>query len=114
MGLPSTALVSLAFIGNNQGPQAVFHATAIMPLILSAVSVFLVVFKKTHRKGMLFALSAALFSWFLLSFTAILFRMEEMVLNSVISLLILCFGYVYFREVRDGKTDKHAFQPKEF
>ncbi len=70
-GLPSTVVVTLFFIGLVQGPAAAAEAAAVVPVAYSINGPFLVFFCLLVRRGLLPAMTGALLTWFVLSFTLV-------------------------------------------
>lgn len=66
-GLPSTALVSLLFIGFTQTPQAAAEAATVIPLVQAINAVFVVVYLRFMWRGLAFGLGSALLAWFVLT-----------------------------------------------
>ncbi len=64
-GLPSTALLSLFFIGFTQSPQIASSGTTVFPLAIAVSGMFLVVFAWVAPRGFVQALGCALVAWFL-------------------------------------------------
>jgi len=115
-GLPSTALLSLFFIGFTQSPEIASSVTTVFPIAIAISSLFLVVFATIARRGFILALVLSLFSWFLLSSTIVLFRWENFILNLVIYAVVMLFSYMMLekylliRSISIGKTghpEKH-------
>ncbi len=66
-GLPSTALVSLLFIGFTQTPQAAAEAATVIPLVQGINGLFVIIYLHFVRRGLVFGLSSALLAWFILT-----------------------------------------------
>lgn len=66
-GFPSTAAVSLLFIGITQDPHIASDATLAMPLIQAINGIFLLIYMHLARRGGMLALGSALVGWLLLS-----------------------------------------------
>ena len=64
-GLPSTAAVSLLFIGLTQTPRAASEATTVMPLTQGLNGLFIITYLFFARRGLPLALSSALLIWFI-------------------------------------------------
>lgn len=63
-GLPSTAAVSLLFIGVTQSPRAGSEAAAVLPLAMVASGVFVIVYLASIGRGFATAYVASLGGWF--------------------------------------------------
>ncbi len=89
-GLPSTAVVTLFFVGWTQSPEIAAQAAVIVPIIAGVTGLFVAIYSILAKKGFYFALSASLFIWVVIS--AVLVNMDFINLYlSVIGLLILVF-----------------------
>jgi len=72
-GFPAISIVSLLFIGINQGPETASQATVVFPLALSFTMTFLVIYAVLAKRGFREAFLVALLVWASLSIvTAIL------------------------------------------
>jgi hypothetical protein len=67
-GLPSTAAVSLLFIGVTQSPGAGSEAAAVLPLAMVASGVFVIIYLASIRRGFALAYVASLGGWFATAF----------------------------------------------
>lgn len=66
-GFPSTAAVSLLFIGITQTPLAASEATTVMPLAQAFNGIVIIVYLLTIKRGLVSGLLAAVFVWFSLA-----------------------------------------------
>jgi len=66
-GLPSTALVTLLFIGLTQSPAVAVEATMVMPLSQGLNGITLIVYILLARRGLWAGLAGALACWFTLA-----------------------------------------------
>ncbi len=66
-GLPSTAAVSLLFIGITQTPQAASEATTVMPLAQAFNGIVVIVYLLVVKRGLVSGLLGAVFVWFSLA-----------------------------------------------
>jgi hypothetical protein len=80
-GLPSTAAVSLFFIGLTQSPETAARATTVFPLSYAFTGLFLVLYALLWRKGFYPALFLSLSAWFGLSACVVVFRLENFPLS---------------------------------
>jgi len=76
-GLPSTAAVSLFFIGLAQSPESAAQAATVFPLSYAFTGLFLVLYAFLWRLGFLSALLLSLAAWFGLSSLVVVFRLEN-------------------------------------
>lgn len=114
LGLPSTALVGLFFIGQVQGVQAVVKATLPMPLTIAASGIFLVVFFKMQKRGIFFAWAAALLAWFSAALAAVTFNPDEILSPLLLSLPLFLGCAWFFRNVKDQTVKTPRFHLKDF
>lgn len=88
-GLPSTAAISLFFIGLTQSPETAARAATIFPLSYTFTGLFLVLYALLCRFGFWPALLLSLSAWFGLSAGAVVFRPDNFLL--LIGIYILFF-----------------------
>lgn len=113
-GLPSTAAISLFFIGLTQSPETAARAATIFPLGYIFTGMFLVLFALLCRLGFWTALLLSLSAWFGLSACAVVFRPENFPL--FVGIYILFFiAAVYLLEFKmrlpstGAEKLKHSF-----
>ncbi len=92
-GLPSTALISLFFIGWTQSPGAAVEATTIIPLIGAVNAVFLLVYIILVRKNFWTALSSSLFFWGLSSSALVLLNFNDFSLSLIVYFLVVPISF---------------------
>jgi uncharacterized membrane protein (GlpM family) len=80
-GLPSTAAVSLFFIGLTQSPETAAQAATVFPLSYAVTGLFLVLYALLWRLGFLSALLLSLSAWFGLSSCVVVFHLENFSLS---------------------------------
>lgn len=112
-GLPSTAAVSLFFIGLSQSPETAAQAATVFPLSFAFTGLFLVLFTLLGRLGFWPALTLSLSAWFGLSACAVVFHPDDFLL--FIGIYIFFFAAaVYLLEFRlrlpstGGEKLKHS------
>jgi MFS family permease len=98
-GLPSTAAVSLFFIGLTQSPESAAQAATVFPLSYAFTGLFLVLYALLWRLGFLSALLLSLSAWFGLSSFVVVFRLENYPL-SVGAYILFFVVAVYLLEHR--------------
>jgi len=92
-GLPSTALISLFFIGWTQSPGAAVDATTVIPMIGAVNALFLLVYISLVRKDFWIALSISLLFWALSSSTLVLLNFNEFFLSLIIYFIVVPFSF---------------------
>jgi uncharacterized membrane protein (GlpM family) len=88
-GLPSTALISLFFIGWTQSPAAAVEATTVIPLIGAVNALFLLVYISLVRANFWTALSSSLLFWCLSSFAIVILKFNDFYLSLVIYFIVV-------------------------
>ena len=73
LGLPTTAVVSLLFIGLTQDLESVLKASKIVPFMSGFYCFFFLTYLIRSKKGFMIGLINALIIWFLFAFIALLF-----------------------------------------
>lgn len=114
LGLPSTTLVSLYFIGWTQGTDAVATATSLMPLTVAILGVFQLVFFLTQGKGLLTALLAATLAWLALALPLAAYNVQDMAVTLPIGLAVYAAIALYFRQVPNRTAAPQRFSKTEF
>jgi uncharacterized membrane protein (GlpM family) len=98
-GLPSTALISLFFIGWTQSPAAATEATTIIPLIGAVNALFLLVYISLVKKNFWIALSSSLLFWGLSSSIIIFLKFNNFYLSLIIYFVVV---FVSFSIIEKG------------
>jgi hypothetical protein len=95
-GLPSTALVSLFFIGWTQSPGVSAEATTIIPIIGAVNAFFLLAYITLVRKNFWLALSCSFLVWSGLSLFLALINFRSFLLSIAIYVVVafLCFLFI--------------------
>ena len=96
-GLPSTALLSLFFIGWTQSPIIAVQATTIIPAIGAVNALFLLVYISLVRKNFWGALGGSFLVWFGCSFTLIFLDFDKFLISIFIYIAVL-FGCFFLIE----------------
>ena len=94
VGLPSTLLVSLFFIGWTQSPAVAVEATTIVPLIGAVNALFLVAYIALVRVSFWMALCGSALLWAGCSFSLALLRFSNFALSLAIYILVVVFSYL--------------------
>jgi hypothetical protein len=92
-GLPSTALVSLFFIGWTQSPRAAVEAAAVVPLIGAVNALFLLVYIVLVRRRFWQALSISLLFWGLASVSLVLLEFADFSISLGIYFIVAPVSY---------------------
>jgi hypothetical protein len=93
-GLPSTALVSLLFIGLTQTPQAAAEAATVIPLVQGINALFVIVYLRFVRRGLVFGLTSALLAWFVLTSILVVSGLRSVWLSVAGWLLLAAASYL--------------------
>lgn len=93
IGLPSTLLVSLFFIGWTQSPGVAVEATTIVPIIGAVNALFLVVYIALLRAKFWLALSGSLLFWTMFSFALVFLKFSNFPLSLIIYLIVVFISY---------------------
>ena len=96
-GLPSTAVVSLFFIGFTQTPHVASEATTIIPVAQGVNGLFIIIFILLIRWGLSSALSGGLVIWFVMATVIVLLDIHHF-WKSIAGWLFLLFGCYAFVE----------------
>ena len=94
IGLPSTLLVSLFFIGWTQSPFAAVEATTIVPAIGAVNALFLVAYIALVRANFWLALAGAVLLWVGCSFSLVLLKFRNFPLSLVIYVVVVIISYL--------------------
>ncbi len=92
-GLPSTALISLFFIGWTQSPGAAVEATNVIPLIGAVNALFLLKYISLVRTNFWLALVSSLFLWGLLSSAAVFLKFADFFVSLVIYFIVVPISF---------------------
>jgi uncharacterized membrane protein (GlpM family) len=92
-GLPSTALVSLFFIGWTQSPAAAVEATTVVPLIGAVNALFLLIYIFLVRRHFWAAISSSLLFWGLSSSALVLLNFADFYLSLIIYFIVVPVSY---------------------
>ncbi len=93
IGLPSTLLVSLFFIGWTQSPGVAVEATTIVPIIGAVNALFLVAYIALVRVNFWIALSGSALFWALCSFSLLVFKFSNFYLSLMIYVIVVFISY---------------------
>lgn len=114
LGLPSTTLVSLFFIGWVQGTQTVTEATTVMPLAVAVLGVFQLVFFFTQNRGLGVALMASTLAWLALTVPLAIYRVQDIGITLPLGLVLYAVIATYFRTVPNRTAPPQRFSKMEF
>jgi uncharacterized membrane protein (GlpM family) len=93
-GLPSTALISLFFIGWTQSPGVAVEATTVIPLIGTVNALFLLVYIFLVKRNFWMALSSAILFWCLASSISVLQDFGGFYLSLIIYFLVVPVSFL--------------------
>ena len=93
-GLPSTALVSLIFIGWSQGVEAAVQASVMVPAVMGLNTVFLLIYALLLQKGNTPATLSALMVWFLLATILVTAKLSDIVVSTTIFLTLASSSFI--------------------
>ena len=93
-GLPSTALLSLFFIGWTQSPQVSVEATTIIPIIGAVNALFLLVYISFVRKNFWIALGSAFLVWSGFSFILVILEFKAFLLSIFIYIVVVFLSFL--------------------
>lgn len=105
-GLPSTAAMSLLFIGITQNTDATVKATTIVPLSSGLYCFFFLTYLILSKKGFKVGLIGALVVWFIFAIVAYLLKIDEFYI-SVLSWIILVSSSLFIA-TKWIKVDAHS------
>ena len=94
VGLPSTLLVSLFFIGWTQSPGVAVEATTIVPVIGAVNALFLVAYIALVRVNFWLALCASALLWAGCSFGLVRLRFSNFALSLAIYVMVVVVSYL--------------------
>lgn len=95
IGLPSTTLVGILFVGWTEGTPALMQALPILPAAGGACVLFAAAFVFFRKSGILPALALALASWFAVSLPLAYFGLTDIWLSLLISAVLYCATFMY-------------------
>lgn len=101
VGLPSTMLITLFFIGWTASVDAAAHATAIMPAINGVNCIFITIYVCLLQKGFQIALPGAFAAWFILSLGLLWVSLDNFFISVVLYISLFWIArYVLGRKPR--------------
>jgi len=92
--LPTTALISLFFIGWSQGVEAAAQASVMVPAVMGLNTVFLLAYAILLPRGAIVACLSALGVWVILATILVTLRLSDIVLSTTIFLLLASFSFL--------------------
>ena len=108
-GLPSTAAISLLFIGLNQSVEAAVDTSVVLPLIFSVSNAFLLFYAVLAKKGFGKGLGTSLFVWFAASAAIVVHGISDyivcLIVGGVISIIIF-FMFTRLKLPQLGSQDR--------
>jgi hypothetical protein len=102
-GLPTTALVSIIFIGWSQNVEAAAQAAVMVPATMGLNTVFLLVYAALSSKGMVIAVFSALLVWVLSAMVLAALRLSDIFSSTLLFVTLASSSIILFeRWVRVG------------
>jgi hypothetical protein len=105
-GLPSTALLSLFFIGWTQSPSVSVEATTIIPIIGAVNALFLLVYISLVRKNFWLALGSSFFVWSVFSLTLVLLDFNYFLLSILIYTVVAVLSFSLIEKGLKVKSER--------
>ncbi|MCP4601796.1 MAG: hypothetical protein GY847_14995 [Proteobacteria bacterium] len=106
-GLPSTAAVTLLFIGITQSTNVAAEAAAVLPLAMVASGFFAIVYLAFLRRGFIIAYTAALVCWFGAGLVVVLAEVSYCVAIAIWITMTICF-YVIVEKLMNISSDRNV------
>ncbi len=105
-GLPSTALLSLFFIGWTQSPSISVEATTIIPIIGAVNALFLLVYISLVQKNFWLALGSSFLVWSGFSLTLVLLNFNDFLLSIIIYFVVVILSFFLIEKVLQVKSKR--------
>jgi hypothetical protein len=107
-GLPSTALVSLFFIGWTQSPLVSVEATTIIPIIGAVNALFLLVYIFLVPKNFWLALGSSFLVWGGFSFALVLLKFDDFLLSIGIYAVVAFLSFLLIEKGIRVRSERPA------
>lgn len=115
IGLPSTSLVSFAFIGLTQGTQAVVQAIPIVPLAFGMNAFYVLLFVKLEaRLGWKAALVLSLLAWAAILLPVTSLHPDNLAFTTAAGIACMGLGVILGRGIANRKIDNTHTSTAEF
>jgi hypothetical protein len=102
-GLPTTAFVSIMFIGWSQNVEAAAQAAAMVPATMGLNAVFLLVYAVLSDRGMIVAVFSALLIWMFSAMVLAALRIADIALSTLLFVALASSSFILLeRWVRVG------------
>lgn len=105
-GLPSTALLSLFFIGWTQSPGVSVEATTVIPIIGAVNALFLLVYITLVKKNFWLALGSSFLVWTGLSLFLILMNFHNFLLSIAIYIVVVFLSFLLIEKGIKVKSER--------
>jgi uncharacterized membrane protein (GlpM family) len=89
VGLPSTAVISLLFVGLTQGASAALTAATIVPYSSGLYCFFFITYLLLTKKGFKIGFFSSLFVWFVFAFLAAKFPPKNLLESILVGLILI-------------------------
>ncbi|MEA3285866.1 MAG: DUF3147 family protein [Candidatus Marinimicrobia bacterium] len=100
-GLPSTIVIALLFIGLSQSTEDASQAAVMIPLVMGVNGIFIMIYLTLVRRGLIKALSAALFFWFIVNGIIVWLQLDGLWFSIFGWLVMLGTSYYITEHVMD-------------
>ncbi len=114
IGLPSTGLVGLFFIGYIQGVPAALEAIPVMPITFAINGLFLVAFALLAKYGEKKALAGAAVVWTAIASPLAFLKFSDLGLSVVGAAILASAVLLYFRKIKRKDVETRKASKKEF
>ncbi|MBI2445312.1 hypothetical protein HYV43_02895 [Candidatus Micrarchaeota archaeon] len=115
IGLPSTSLVSFAFIGLTQGTQAVVQAISIVPIAFGMNAFYVLLFVKLEaRYGWKAALAASLAVWTAIMLPLTAAHPENLALTTAAGIACIGLAVIWGRGIANRKVENPTSSKTDF
>lgn len=99
LALPSTVLVGISFIAVSEGHSGLRDASAVLPITIAAATIFLTVFIRLCRFGLLAAYSGSIAAWLLVTVPVAITHFRSFPIAIALSFIIFTLTTMAFRHV---------------
>ncbi|MEK6954377.1 MAG: DUF3147 family protein [Candidatus Micrarchaeota archaeon] len=114
LSLPSTSLVSLLFIAWTNSNHAAIEASAIMPIVLSASTVFIVSYVHFFKRLGNYSIPLSLIIWALVILPFIAIKIDNLLLSLLVSAPIFAFSMFILRGYESKKIPQIKIRKREY
>lgn len=112
-GLPSTLLISVAFLAWTQSPQAAVSSLPIVPAAIAACSLFVAAFIGFYKFGRGLSIVLGLGAWFLATLPLAFLRLHNILISILLAALFFSIAILSLRKYPDRKLPEFHFTSTE-